>query len=356
MVRAALRARSVQNAALRLPHRENDMGSPLVAIVLSLSLFSAFMVDKEDNSFDAFDQQLRDVFENHHQPEEPYDFAFSYFVTAFRDRARKGGAAAAHAGAYSDNGADIDALEGLSRIAPVIAAWLASGRPEIIMDLHGNPLDLRQLLHDGIVNGTDPANAAYWQRITNDQQLVEAADVARTLWMVRGVGIVSPDELERAGVWLRQINEFKFPDDNPGNWQLFPVLINVVLRSLRQPADDDSVAIHFRRLLDFYRGDGWFSDGAGYKFDYYNAWAIHYELFWLRQISPGFGGDQIAEAMRRFVENYAYLIGPKGFPILGRSICYRLAAPAPLIAAALDGIENPGRARRALDAIWLYFV
>ena len=34
----------------------------------------------------------------------------------------------------------------------------------------------------------------------------------------------------------------------------------------------------------------------------------------------------IANVRRQFLTTYAYLIGPRGFPVLGRSVCYRMAA------------------------------
>jgi len=43
---------------------------------------------------------------------------------------------------------------------------------------------------------------------------------------------------------------------------------------------------------------------------------------------------------------------------MGRSLCYRLALPAPVVAASLVAPERiaPGEAMRALDATWSYYV
>src|SRR5262249_829626 len=114
---------------------------------------------------------------------------------------------------------------------------------------------------------------------------------------------------------------------------------------------------HYARVRSFYRGDGWFSDGPGDVFDYYNAWGIHYQLFWLEQIDPSWDKPFIAEASREFLETYRYLLSPAGFPIMGRSVCYRMAAPVPLVLAQIeqDHIEA-GEARRAMDATWQYFL
>jgi hypothetical protein len=92
-------------------------------------------------------------------------------------------------------------------------------------------------------------------------------------------------------------------------------------------------------------------------FDYYNAWGIHYQLFWLQQVSPEWDKEFIDKARSEFVSSYRYLITPNGFPILGRSVCYRMAAPVPLILdQATSSRVNPAEARRALDATWQHFI
>jgi hypothetical protein len=142
------------------------------------------------------------------------------------------------------------------------------------------------------------------------------------------------------------------------NWHLFPVLVDAVLHSLNVTTERSGARRHYARIKEFYRGDGWFSDGPEEIFDYYNAWGIHYELFWLQQVEPGWDSQFIGPAQEQFLSTYKYLLGSKGFPILGRSVCYRMAAPAPLVfAQAWHSREvSPGEARRALDGMWAYFI
>jgi hypothetical protein len=142
------------------------------------------------------------------------------------------------------------------------------------------------------------------------------------------------------------------------NWHLFVTFTNVVLGALGQPADLDRARQHYARLKSFYRGDGWFSDGPSPTFDYYNAWSIHYFLFWLNRVDPLWDPQFIQNASGLFLGSYRYFFGPQGFPILGRSVCYRMAAPAPLVAGHLDHpqVVPPDEARRALDEVWKYFI
>jgi hypothetical protein len=186
---------------------------------------------------------------------------------------------------------------------------------------------------------------------------VEASDIALSVWLFRDTvwDSLSSDQRAQVGRWLKQSEVHRVPDNN---WHLFPVFIGTVLASLGVPNDRNSVDENYARFKEFYRGDGWFSDGPLQTYDYYNAWAIHYQLYWLQQVDPQWDRDFIRETRRQFLATYPYFIGPKGFPVMGRSICYRMAAPVPLIfGEQTDPDEVPApEARRALDATWSYFI
>jgi hypothetical protein len=107
----------------------------------------------------------------------------------------------------------------------------------------------------------------------------------------------------------------------------------------------------------YFLEQGWFFDRP-HGVDYYNVWGITYDLFWIHTVDPGFEPDFIAAALEKSAELTQHLISPKGIPIMGRSICYRTAVPVPLIAATFSGTGRfpAGRALRALDVVWRYFV
>jgi hypothetical protein len=155
--------------------------------------------------------------------------------------------------------------------------------------------------------------------------------------------------------WLSGVNGKQTADNN---WHLFVVLVNAVLLALDAGGDRDEMARRYARFKSFYRDDGWFSDGPHDKFDYYIAWGIHYPLHWLRCIDPSWDAGFLRRAQCEFAAAYRYFFGPCGFPILGRSVCYRIAAPAPLvqIQASDPDCVSPGEARRALDLTWRYFI
>lgn len=291
---------------------------------------------------------------------------FEYFAAGFMRHAVPGYARVQYGGAGSHNGYRMDGLEGFARTAPLLAAWVQSGRARQIGVTPGAAAagatgDIVEMLRSGILAGVDPASSEYWGGFQDDdQRIVEAADVARVLWLTRATlwARFSDPERNRVLVWLAAAANRPTPRTN---WMLFPVVINLVIASLR----DDGAA---RRLVQrahevfadyrrFYRDHGWFYDPP-HGIDFYNTWGITYDLFWIHRIDPTFETDFIVTTIGQSADLTQHLISPAGIPIMGRSVCYRTAVPVPLIAATLleSNRFSAGRAARGLDLVWRYFV
>lgn len=289
---------------------------------------------------------------------EAYDELFLYFLEGFQRYRRGDGSAAEYPGLPSSHGPSIDAMEGFTRFAPLAAAWIGSGRPSEVVLPSGERVDLVALVRNGIIAGTNPASQSFWGGIVDyDQRLCEAADVAVALWLTRQRiwKVLSTAERSRIAAWLRQGTGRRVADNN---WHLLVVVITVVLRDLGEPSDLLSATLHYQRFRTFYRGDGWFSDGPDGVFDFYNAWAIHYELWWISEIDRSWDPQFIAASRDAFLKTYRSIIARDGVPILGRSVCYRGAVAAPLVLGAAGGsaMVTPGEARRAMDLTWQAFI
>jgi hypothetical protein len=287
-----------------------------------------------------------------------YDDLFRYFMEGFEVYRSKQGAITYYEGLPSRHGSRADALEGFSRSAPMWGAWIKSGRSHTIRLLNGGTVDLVGEFRKGLLAGTDPAGDEYWGDVSDlDQRIVEASDIALSVWLFHDTvwDGLSADQKSQVARWLKQSEVHRVSDNN---WHLFPVFIGAVLTSLGVSNDRRRVQENYARFKEFYRGDGWFSDGPGQTYDYYNAWAIQYQLYWLQEVDPQWDREFIKETRRQFLATYPYLIGPNGFPVMGRSICYRMAAPVPLIIGEQtdpDEVSAP-EARRALDTTWSYFI
>ncbi|MFO1088725.1 MAG: DUF2264 domain-containing protein [Hyphomicrobiales bacterium] len=298
--------------------------------------------------------RLVDEFSGGHPTEAAYVELVRYLISGFMQFRTPEGSMAAYPGLPSSNGEQSDRLEGFARIAPLMAAWVKSGRGQSIELDDGSEVDLVLAVSQAIASGTDPNSAGYWGTPKAfDQRIVESADIARSLWLLRTeVWDAYPATVKQRIVeWL---SAAEGAQGNNNNWLLMQETTAEVIASLtglpKRPTD------RLARIKSFKTADGWFADGPGGEVDYYNAWSFQYEFFWQRQINPAAwpleAGDE------NFLRQFQHLITPAGYPVFGRSICYRGAVPVPVIAASLerrDGV-TPMLARRTLDATWSYFI
>jgi hypothetical protein len=278
---------------------------------------------------------------------------FEYFSGGFVRHATPGYARVQFGGIRSFNGYSIDGLEGFARTAPLLAAWIYSKR-----EGSGEQVEM---LRTGILNGVDPRSSEYWGDVQDfDQRIVEAADIARILWLTRARiwDELSHRQKQMISTWLLSATTKHTPLNN---WILFPVVVSVVLASLNgeEPTRALLAKAHaaFADYRKYHLDQGWFYDRP-HGVDFYNVWGISYDLFWIHIVDPGFEPDFIVTALEKSAQLTQYLISPRGIPIMGRSICYRTAVPVPLIAATFLRPDKfpAGRALRGLDVVWRYFV
>ncbi len=278
---------------------------------------------------------------------------FEYFASGFVRHATPGYARVQFGGVRSLNGYSVDGLEGFARTAPLLAAWIYSKRE--------GSNERVEMLRTGILNGVDPHSSEYWGEVRDyDQRIVEAADIARVLWLTRARiwDGLRPEQQQMISKWLLSATTKHTPLNN---WILFPVVVSVVLASLNGEEPTGALLARAHAAFADYRkyqlDQGWFYDRP-HGVDFYNVWGITYDLFWIHAVDPGFEPDFIVDALEKSAQLTQYLISPQGIPIMGRSICYRTAVPVPLIAATFLGPEKfpAGRALRGLDVVWRYFV
>jgi hypothetical protein len=287
-----------------------------------------------------------------------YKLLFDYLLAGFLEFRTPAGERAYYPGFKGMRGHRIEGLEGFARTVPLFASWLASGRGEQVSDPRTSaPIDLAALIRDGLLAGTDPEAPTYWGEIGDmDQRLVEAADIAVILWLTRASiwAHLTLTERQRIAHWLQPVAARKV---SPNNWLLFRVLVVETLIALGMPADSDASQAAWAAFKGHYRGSGWFYDPP-MGIDFYNSWGISYVLYWIDQVNPALDRRFIRDALRASADLTLHLITAEGLPIMGRSIPYRMAVPCPvLIQSQLDADSlHPGLARRALDAVWLYFV
>lgn len=308
-----------------------------------------------------YDQGIKTAFLDtvSYSSRERFNGLFQYFLRGYLKYRSKEGALVYYPGEFSGGGQAINALEGFARFFPLACSYMHNAQNAFVQ-IDGRSIDLSKIMKTALLSGTNPGSKEYWGVIKDrDQKIAEAADIALGLWVSREYiwNQFSTQEKKQIYDWLIQVESRKHGDNN---WNLFPVM---VIKSLEALSMADNRAVRaankkFGRYIEQdYLGDGWFKDGEAPP-DYYNAWAIHYCLFWLNQMHPGFHSEFICEANKRFASFFKYFFGPKGFPMMGRSVCYRMALPSPLVAASLINGEvlSEGEALRALETTWAHFI
>ncbi|WP_317931654.1 DUF2264 domain-containing protein [Streptomyces cellostaticus] len=201
-----------------------------------------------------------------------------------------------------------------------------------------------------------------WPRIADrSQPLVEAASIALALRLTRPLLWDRLDQgvRERTASWLA---DALTAEPWPCNWELFPVTVGGFLAETghRPEAARKAIDRGLERIEQWYVGDGWYTDGDGRKFDYYNGWAMHlYPVLhaWLADDAEllKLYGDRL----ERHLADYARLFGGDGAPLhQGRSLTYRFATTAPLWLGALTG-RTPlaaGQTRRLASGALKYYL
>ena len=261
-------------------------------------------------------------------------------------------------GPPSANGVRSDGLEGYARTFLAAAFRIAGSGGD---DPHG----WLGRYAEGIGAGTRTPgrhDAESWPVILDHdvagQPMVESASVALGLrltrpWLWDRLDEPTQDRIED---WLRGALRHV---PSPNNWYLFPFTVAGFLDSVgRGDAETAHARSRALELLDtWYQGDGWYSDGDGRAFDYYNGWALH--LYPVLDGHLAGKPDGHGERLRRHLADLSLMFGGDGAPLhFGRSLTYRFAATAAVGLGAVTGETPlaPGVSRRLLSGALRYFL
>ncbi|MFC1483609.1 DUF2264 domain-containing protein [Candidatus Neomarinimicrobiota bacterium] len=255
-----------------------------------------------------------------------------------------------------------DGVEGFTRTFLLVGFWL-NQRTDGSMQLNnGSEVDWIEIYRQGLIHGTDPGHQEYWGEISGKHQyMVEAASLAIGLFFSRHLiwESFSKKEQLQIGVWLRHILQYPFEDKN---WVLFGVIINTFLKAAEQEYYQEQIDFYLQRFDSYYEAEGWYRDGIGPQFDYYNPWALHFYPHLWAKMDPDKSHPELAEIFqirsRLFLEKFAYnFSSTASHPAFGRSSIYRCA----LVAAAIVGTWqdytplSPGLTRRLCSQSLKFF-
>ncbi len=258
----------------------------------------------------------------------------------------------------AENRKKVQYVEVLGRVLSGIAPWLQlEGGNTGEVTLRNQ---YRQWALEGLKNAVDSSAKDFMQFNIGGQQLVDASFIAlafhRAPWLWQNLDAVSK---ERMLLSLRTTRQFK---PAFSNWLLFSAMTEAFFAENNYDWDLMRVDFAMQQLEEWYRGDGMYSDGNNYAFDYYNSFVIHPYLAAISEIinkknnSYKAFGEKITKRNERYAIIQERLINTDGtYPATGRSIIYRGAAFQHLADMALrkklPAQLSPASIRCALTAV-----
>ncbi|CAN5785763.1 DUF2264 domain-containing protein [soil metagenome] len=250
-------------------------------------------------------------------------------------------------------------LEAFGRTVCGLAPWLALPNSNSSED--NNRRKLVQDVLQGYTNSVDPSSPDYLNFREEGQPLVDAAFYCHAFLRAPKALWEPLDNKTKQNIIkeLRQLRKIQPPYSN---WLLFAAIIEVFFLSVDEEWDPLRIQIAIRKMQEWYAGDGWYSDGPHFAFDYYNGYVIHPMLVDVLKVLTDKGKwknedyEQALKRMQRFAELQERMIAPDGsYPAIGRSLTYRVGAFQPLAQLALQHQLPtnlaPAQVRCALTAV-----
>ncbi|MDL2305826.1 DUF2264 domain-containing protein [Bacteroides sp. OttesenSCG-928-D19] len=228
-------------------------------------------------------------------------------------------------------------MEAFGRLMMGLAPWLTL--PDDDTAEGAQRKQLKEWALKSYAQAVDPNSGDYLLWRKEGQPMVDAAFIASSFLRAFDQLWMPLDDVTKE----RYINEFKLLRRiNPpyNNWLLFSATIETFLFKVGAEPDMYRIASAFRKIEEWYVGDGWYADGVDFSFDYYNSFVIQPMYVECLNVITSkldrwiFNKKHYERALRRMQRYSVFLerfISPEGtFPVFGRSITYRSAIFQPL--------------------------
>ena len=230
-------------------------------------------------------------------------------------------------------------LEGLARTL-FVAAPLLRDNPDLTL----NGIRVADYYRHQLVSISNPESKHYIAHRTGgpSQTLLELGSLAISLKGAQNVLWDPLTQKEKDDLAATMLSYGEGPSIG-SNWMFFNCFILSFLKDQGYKVNEAKLTDWLNKLLDRYRGEGWYNDAPAY--DYYSMWAYQsYGPLWAEL----FGKKQYPDIAKRFIDNehdlidnYPYMFARDGrMNMWGRSICYRYAAVTPLPLVEYAGFEN----------------
>jgi len=263
-------------------------------------------------------------------------------------------------------------MEAFGRLMAGLTPWLSL--PDDDTDEGRKRRQLREWALKSYANAVDPDSPDYlgWQ--SGGQTLVDAAFLVQSLFRGYDALWMPLDDVTKQR-YIHELQGLHRYDPPYTNWLLFVAMEECFLMYVGADYDQYRIHLALNKVEEWYIGDGWYSDGPAFAFDYYNSYVIQpmyvdcLEMIrarnprdnWLTKATGEISGiqnryRQVVRRMQKYSVILERLISPEGtYPIIGRSIPYRMAVFQPLAQLAWreqlpDELTN-GQVRAGMTAV-----
>ena len=239
-------------------------------------------------------------------------------------------------------------MECFGRLMAGIAPWLTL--PDDDTPEGQKRKQLREWALKAYKNAVDPESPDYLGWTSGGQTLVDAAYVVESLF--RGYkALWEPLDDVTKQRYIKELQGLRRYDPPYTNWLLFVGMEEAFLMYVNGGPDAFRIKMAMSKAEEWYICDGLYSDGPSFAFDYYNAYVIQpmytecLQMIAAKQPNNTYlirshgdkrnGAKNRLEVVTKRMQKYSVIlerfISPEGtFPVVGRSIPYRLAVLQPL--------------------------
>lgn len=257
-------------------------------------------------------------------------------------------------------------MECFGRLMAGLAPWLSL--PDDDTAEGKQRRQLREWALKSYAHSVDPESKDYLLWRKEGQPLVDAAYIAESFLRGYDALWVPLDDLTKQR-YIAEFQQLRRVDPPYSNWLLFSSTIECFLKKAGAQTDDYRITSALRKVNEWFVGDGWYSDGEVFAFDYYNSYVLHPMYVECLEVMTNGGKQNIwnvkggnfpkaVKRMQRFGMILERFVSPEGaYPVFGRSITYRTGVLQPLALLSLRGWlpeELPaGQVRAAMTAVIL---
>ena len=265
-------------------------------------------------------------------------------------------------------------MEAFGRLLAGLAPWL--NLPDDDTPESAKRKQLREWTRKAIINAVDPKSPDRLGWENGGQTLVDGAYVVEGLY--RGYdSLWVPLPQETKNLYIKEIQGLRRYDPPYTNWLLFVAMEESFLMYVGARFDAYRIKLALAKVEEWYIGDGLYSDGPSFAFDYYNSYVIQpmytecLEMIAAKRPNDSYlifsktndktrGARNRLQEVRKRMQKWSVIlerfISPEGtFPVVGRSIPYRMAVLQPLAQLAwrkqLPQELHNGQVRAAITAV-----